>query len=75
MTCDGIDIKYFLKRRGYSLSDVARQIDRTPQHVFNVIMGVYKSQLVVGRIEKLLDMESGTLKISPRAKSSMVEVA
>ena len=56
MIYDGTDVKYLLEKRGYSFTDVARQLDVTPQTVYHVARGIFKSKRVVLHIEKLLGL-------------------
>ena len=75
MVCDGADIKYLLEKKGYSFSDVARQLHVTPQTVFHVARGIKRSQRVLHYIEMLLGMKPGTLKISREKRDALVKVA
>jgi transcriptional regulator with XRE-family HTH domain len=61
---NGSDLKYLLEKKGYSLSDVARDLDVTPQAVHMVVWGVIASQRIVSYIEKLLDFTPGKLRIA-----------
>ena len=61
---DGSDIKYLLEKKGYSLSDVARDLEISPQAVWNYAWGFGSSQKIASHIERLLDMKPGTLRIS-----------
>lgn len=60
---DGNDIKCLLGKRGYSLTDVARDLDVTPVAVHWVIWGAIAAQRISAHIERLLDMKPGTLRI------------
>jgi len=75
MIYDGSDIKYLLEKKGFNLSDVARQLNVTPQNVFSVIYGLCTSQRVVRHIETLLCLTPGTLHISKEKRDALVKVA
>lgn len=75
MIYDGADVKYLLEKKGFSFSDVARQLDVTPQTVYHVARGIIKSKRVVQHIEKLLDMAPGSLEISREKRNDLVKVA
>ena len=75
MICDGNDLQYLLKKKGFSLSDVARQIEVTPQIIFHVVNGIKKSQRVIQYIEKLLGLKKGSLEISRDKRDALVKVA
>ncbi len=61
---DGSDIKYLLEKKGYSLSDVGRELEVTPQAVWQVIWGLDASQRIVAHIERLLGWKPGRLRIA-----------
>jgi len=63
-TYDGTDIKFLLEKKGYSLSDVARELGLYPQTVWQIIWGFGKSQRIVSHIERLLGWTPGKLKIA-----------
>ena len=63
-TYDGNDIKCLLGKRGYSLSDVGRELGVTPQAVWNVAWGLSVSQMIATYIERLLGWKPGRLKIA-----------
>ena len=75
MVCDGADIKYLLEKKGLSFSDVAHQLDITPQAVYHAARGIYKSQRVTRHIEKLLGMAPGKLEISREKLDALIKVA
>lgn len=72
---DGTEIKYLLERRGYSLSDVARQLGVTPQNIWMIIWGCGTSQRVIAHIETLLGMKPGTLRIAKRKRTNILKAA
>jgi len=72
---DGADVKYLLQKKGFSFTDVARQIGVTPGSIFLVSTGQRKSKRITSYIENLLDIEPGTLEISERKREELVEVA
>jgi predicted transcriptional regulator len=63
-TYDGSDIKYLLDKKGYSLTDVAKELGVTPTCVHHVIWGNTVSARVVEHIERLLEWKPGKLKIA-----------
>ena len=75
MIYDGADVKYLLEKKGYRLTDVARQLDITPQAVFYVVRGYMTSKRVKRHIEKLLGMAPGKLVISREKRNAIVKVA
>jgi len=75
MIYDGNDIQYLLKKKGLSLTDVARQLNVTTPAIFLVIRGFKTSQRVVHHIEKLLGMAPNTLEISREKRDAIVKVA
>jgi len=75
MLYDGADVKYLLEKKGYRLTDVAKQLDITPQAVFLVVRGFMTSQRVIRHIEKLLGMAPNTLEISREKRDAIVKVA
>ena len=75
MICDGSDLKYLLEKKGFSLSDVAKQLEVTPQTIFHVVMGLKSSQRVVRHIEKLLGLAPGTLEITREKRDAIVKFA
>ncbi len=72
---DGSDIKYLLEKKGYSLSDVARDLRVTPQAVQKIIWGDGTSQRVIEYIEKLLGMKAGTLRIIRKRRADILRAA
>ena len=74
MRLDASDIKYLLEKKGFSLSDVARQVGVTPQCVHLVVRGVITSKRVAAQIAKLLGYEDGKLRIA-KAKQSRLKAA
>ena len=75
MLFDGNDVQYLLKKKGLSLTDVARQLNVSKQNIHQVIFGKFRSQNVINHIENLLDIEPGTLEISERKREELVKVA
>ena len=75
MRCDGVRIKYLLERKGYSQTDVARELGSSIPNVCNVIWGRCTSRHVIQKIEQLLDMEPGTLEITREKTDPMIKVA
>lgn len=75
MVADGEDLKYLLRKKGYSMSDVARKLGITPQVVQRVIMGLDKSQRVKTYVETLLGLEPGSLEISREKRDALVGAA
>ena len=72
MICDGVDLKYLLEKKGYSFSNIARNINVTPQHVFRVVRGYSKSERVIRHIEDILSLVPGELEIiSPKYGTSI----
>lgn len=69
-TYDGYDIRTFLGRKGYTLTDVGRELGVTPQAVHLVIWGAITSQRIVFHIERLLGWTPGKLKIARRNKAA-----
>jgi len=72
---DGSDIKYLLEKKGYSLSDVARDLGLRPQTVHMVVWGQGTSQRVIEYIEKLLGMKAGTLQIKQGRRADILRAA
>ena len=75
MVVDGTDLKYLLEKKGYSLTDIARQLDITPQTVFRVVRGLQASRRVKSHIESLLGIAPGELEIMKNGRDELVEVA
>jgi len=76
MVYDGYDIRYLLlKKKGYSLTDIARQLGVTVENVHQVIFGKTVSKRVINHIEKLLGMAPNTLEISREKRDAIVKVA
>jgi plasmid maintenance system antidote protein VapI len=67
-THNGSDLKYLLEKRGYSLTDVARELGVTTQCISLVIWGRKTSRPVIDHIERLLGMKPGTLRICRNVK-------
>ena len=75
MIYDGYDIQYYLKKKGFNLTDVARQLNVAPQNVYQVIYGKNVSKRVINHIEKLLGFIPGTLEISREKRDKLIKVA
>jgi len=76
MVCyDGNDIRYLLRKKNLSYTDIARNLGITPQAVFMVANGVIKSDRVIRYFEKLLGMRNGTLEISREPRDALIKVA
>ena len=76
MLCDGHDLQYLLKKKkGYSLTDVARQLGVSTPNIYQVIFGKTRSRRVTLYLENLLDIAPGTLEITPLKRTELVKVA
>lgn len=75
MILDGADVRYLLQKKGFSFTDVARQIGVTPGGVFLVSTGQRKSKRITSYIENLLGIKPGTLEITPLKRDELVKVA
>lgn len=73
MFYDGSDIKYLLEKKGYSLSDVAIELDITPQTVHHVIWGIQSSKRVLDHIKNILNIKN-EFKVSRTKKDVNVLV-
>jgi len=72
MKLDGTDIKFLLEKKGYNLSDVARDMAITPQGVQRIIWGLAQSRRVTAYIETLLGLRPESLIISrSRTKNAL----
>lgn len=49
-------IQYYLKVRGFSLSDIARDLEITPQAVWNVVTGLSNSRRVDEWLKNHIDL-------------------
>ena len=74
MVYDGNDIRYLLRKKNLSYTDIARNLGITPQAVFMVANGVIKSDRVIRYFEKLLGMRNGTLEISREPLDALIKV-
>ena len=74
MLYDGSDIKYLLEKKGYSLSDVAIELDVTPQTVYHVIWGIQSSKRVLDHIKNILGIKR-KFEVSRIKKNDSVMVA
>jgi len=74
MVVDGYDVQYLLKKKGFSLTDVARQLSVTTPSVYQAVYGIHRSQRVINHIEKLLGMAPNTLEISREKRDAIVKV-
>ena len=75
MRLDGTDIQYLLKKKGFSLTDVARQLGITIPGVVLITRGYCRSQRVRGHIETLLGMKPGELEIVKKNSKVLIKVA
>ena len=75
MVYDGHDIHYFLKKKGYSLTDVAHQLGVSPQNIYQIIHGICVSKRVTEHIEELLGFAPGILEISREKRDELIKVA
>lgn len=63
-TFDGFEIQYLLKRRGYTLTAVAGELNVSTACIHHVINGRGVSSRVVEHIERLLGWTPGKLRIA-----------
>lgn len=75
MTYTGPYIQYLLKNRGYSFSDVARELGVSPQMVYQVAYGLATSGKVLAKIEETIGLRHGSLTISRKKYRVVAEVA
>jgi len=75
MKVDGEDVKYLLRKKGYTFIDVARQLGYSCNHVRCVAFGLRPSPRVVEHIETLLGMQPGELEITRERRDELVQVA
>ena len=75
MLLDGYDVQYLLLKKNITFTDIARELDVTPQNIFMVVKGGRKSQRVLRHIEKLLGIAPETLEITNEKREALFEVA
>ncbi|OPL13684.1 MAG: hypothetical protein AVO39_10115 [delta proteobacterium MLS_D] len=75
MILDETDIKYLLRKNGYSYKKVAEQLDVSFQIVYEVSRGIKTSRRIRTHIEQLLGIKEGTLRISKERCPPLIKVA